>query len=199
MEGIQNIAEKIRADGRVQVNQINLESRDTMVQIFDDLEKEIKRMTLENDKRIHQEIENLHKIMESNTMLEIRNERLHVKQEILDEVFVHALNKLVQLPISERIELLLNMLKRVEFNGHETIAFCGQDKGTVAETVINDINNFFKSQGKEITVALSSRVFDSMGGFVVISEQYDLNYTFEAIVHRIRDDVEAEIVGIIFG
>lgn len=199
MDGIQNIADKIRADSQAQVHKINLETQDIISQIFNRLDNDINKMALENDKRILHDVEKMHRIMESNTILEIRNERLHLKQEILDEVFEHALNKLVQKPVSERTILLVNLLKRINFNGNETIAFCGKDKDIIAESVMDEINLFIKTQGNETALVQSKKEIDSIGGFVLICDHYDLNYTFEAIVHRIRDDVEAEIVGIIFG
>lgn len=199
MEGIRNIAEKIRADGQAQVDKINSETQDAISQIFNQLENEIEKMTVDNDKRIQQDIEKLHRIMASNTVLELRNEKLRLKQEILDEVFEQALSKLVQKPASERIALLVELLKRINFTGNEAIAFCGNDKDIIASSVMDEINHYNKANRNETRWVESKKEIDSIGGFVIISEHFNQNYTFEAIIHRIRDDIEAEILDIIFG
>lgn len=125
--------------------------------------------------------------------LEIRDNHLLAKQEVVDRVFDYALKKLNNMSKDEYWKFVCNNLRAMDTDGEEIIF---PSKYNI--TNIEELNAFLKSKGKKGNLKLYSGDRDMNGGFILIKGGIENNYTFESLIQYYRYELESDIIGSLF-
>ncbi|WP_163191716.1 V-type ATP synthase subunit E [Clostridium thermarum] len=134
----------------------------------------------------------------SSATLEARNRKLAAKQEIISKVFDQALESMKTLPQDRYLSFIKNSLIALDLKGNEIIRISKQDINKIDEAFLAGINSILSSEGKAGNLKLSSNYGDFSGGFIVENGGIEINYTFEALLDSVKDDLVNEVANILF-
>lgn len=119
----------------------------------------------------------------SSAHIKVRDEQLSAKREVIERVFQETLKRLSALDDEEYIQFLQNRLKEKNWNGTERIVV-PKNKQDIVQNI-------------DLPLPLSDEeVVES--GFMIIDDQYMINYSFPSILEFYRDDLELAVAQLLF-
>lgn len=195
MASLNNITSKILKDAEDRKNEILAEAEEEKKSILskkiakaEDLEAEkIKKAKLEAQSKVERAI--------SSAKLKVRNDKLEVKQEIINSTF----NKSIEVLANLKGEELLNFIKSSVLSlgniGEQEMILNKTGMESIDLTFIYELN---KELGDRGNIKLNSEVKDFKGGFILEKDGIQINYTFEALVNSLKDELEYEVASILF-
>lgn len=193
MSNLNNLTSKIIKDCEDEATQILKEADDKASEII----KEKVSITQKEVMQILQEAEaESHKLAEqirAGKKLEIRDSSLNAKQAVIDKVFVQALLELNQMTREDYNEFLKNSLLGMDFDDEELLI---PSKYEISN--LESLNAFLKEKGKKGTLKLYDGARTIPGGFVLMKNGIESNYTFEALIDYYRYELEHVIIGTLF-
>lgn len=198
MMGIERIKRKILEEAQDQKKAILEEAKSRAQDIAAKSEKkaeEIRQATAERYKRIGEEEQR--KIL-SMTQLELRKSFLTEKQALIDEVFVKAEERLGQLSEETYQKLISSMLIKAAITGDEEVIISPEDTKKITPELISKANDELRKNGKAGNLQLSAETREMIGGFVLRSQDVEINNTFDALIKLEREELETEIAKILF-
>ena len=130
--------------------------------------------------------------------LEMRKEVLASKQQMIDEVMEKTKEAIMDMPRGEYGKIVSNMLLE-SAQGHEEVIFSEADKERLDQSLIDQVNQELKAQGKRGELILSPQREEFDGGFILRSGGMEINNTFGAILRMSRNHLEARLAEILFG
>jgi len=130
--------------------------------------------------------------------LEARKQKLKAKQEVVDEAFELALQKLNNLPDLEYQNILVEMISNSIETGKEEVLLSLRDKQRLDPGFINQLNKKLSQKGVTGNLKISDEDRNISGGFILKTGDIEINNSFEAIIRMNRDDIEAEVIKALF-
>lgn len=195
MANLNNITSKILKDAEDRKNEILAEAEEEKKSILSkkiakakDLEAEkIKKAKLEAQSKIERAI--------SSAKLKVRNDKLEVKQEIINSTFVKSIEVLANLKGEELLKFIKSSVLSLGNIGEQEMILNKTGMESIDLTFIYELN---KELGDRGNIKLSSEVKDFKGGFILEKDGIQINYTFEALVNSLKDELEYEVASILF-
>lgn len=126
--------------------------------------------------------------------MEARKGVLAVKQEMVSLAFDKALEALCGLPEKDYVAFLAGLAAKASVTGDEEILLNARDRAAVGEKVVAAANA--KLDGGKLTLAEGTG--DFAGGLILRRGNVEANCTAELLVELAREDLSAEIAGILF-
>lgn len=198
MEGIAKIKERILSEAQEQKQKIIEEAKAEAQNIkkqYEHKAKEILDSIL--DKAAKSAEEKKRRIL-SMAQLENRKVLLQAKQQIIDEVFEKAKIALKKMPDEEYQKLIANMLINSALVGNEEVIISEHDKNRITPDFIEKINSTLQGMGKQAGLKLSETYGQMIGGFILKSQDLEINSTFDSLINMGREELETEIAKILF-
>jgi len=131
----------------------------------------------------------------SNAEIQVRNMKLEAKQIVLDRVFTEALERLSVVSKDNTLEFIKKSLLSSDIQGNEELIL---GENIASDDFVAKINSYLKELGRKGELKLSAEKRDIKGGYILAKNGIEINYTFEALVKLMRDELEAEVAGILF-
>ncbi|NSW90530.1 MAG: hypothetical protein HPY74_07610 [Firmicutes bacterium] len=198
MEGAERIVNKILEDARLQaqnnIEQAEKQAADIINSAKNEAEKK-KNIIIENAKK---EAEERKKRLIAVAELEARKIKLKAKQEIIASVFEQAIKTLNSLPPERYMEIITDMVLNSVKKGDEEIILSERDKSRLGDGFIGIINKKLKEKNINGNVKLSEETANINGGFILRSGNIEMNNSFEAIMRMRYNEIESEIVKMLF-
>lgn len=193
MNGLDNIVNKIIADAEAQAAETVAKAQADANTI---LENYRTNAAIENN----QIIDNARKAvaekelrMHSVAELEGRKRTLAVKQELIDQAFDQALEKLLHLPQDDYLALLANMAAKASQTKDEEIILSPADAQQYGAQIVTAANAIC---GGQLTLATETRPIG--GGLILKKGQTEINCELETQVGMLRDALAIEIANVLF-
>lgn len=130
--------------------------------------------------------------------LEARKERLSAKQEVIEEAFNNTFKKLKAMPNKQYEEIITKMVVETATTGNEEILLSKYDKDRLSADFIKNINEKLENKKIKGNVKISNEVRNIEGGFILRKGDVEINNSFEVIIRMRRDELEAEVIKILF-
>ena len=156
-EDAKNMAEKIITDGENLAEQLKKQALYESEQIREEFEK-----------KITAEIEEIHFAKNAELADFAKNAKMHAKIRAVEMVKNEAANRIANLPDEEYCTFIKNLIKKTELSKNSVVYLNARDKKRLTE-------NLF-SPAKVVEEKIESR-----GGFKVLGENVDFDFTIEAI------------------
>lgn len=193
MDAIERITQRIQQDAQIQVEEINKHAQNDVNDIearYASLAKqERERILARGRKTASERLEQLNSI----AGMEQRKTTLAVKQQLMDEAFELALDKLCSLPDAQRISLLSNLAASAARTGTEELIFSPEDRIAIGQQVVDSAN-----KTHHIHLTLSSHTRPIRGGVIVSDGEVEVNCAFDTLVRLQRETLEKEVAQILF-
>jgi V/A-type H+-transporting ATPase subunit E len=121
--------------------------------------------------------------------LELRKYELSLKRELLNRCIQDALNQAAGMGQKDYLALIAALLKNADKG--DTVIICAKDKGIITQ-------DFLDKNSKDKLV-LGKTYGDFRGGIKLVNAIAEKNLTLEALLDKLREEVEPETAGILFG
>ena len=118
--------------------------------------------------------------------LEAKKQVLAVQQEMLDAVFLRAVDVFLNLPSQDYVSFLAKNACKASLTGEEEIILSANDKANIGKQVLAAANAGLKERGKKATLRLSETTADIKGGLILSGGDVVTDCSLEALVllHR---------------
>ena len=193
MNGMEKITARMKEDAARSLSELNAQT-----------ERELRRIREESAARAEKERETAgghahlaaqerYERLCSAAEMETRKLTLSAKQKVLAETYDRALEILCSMPREEYLSLLVHLLKAAGGKGDEKIALSAKDRDEMGETLVERAN-------KELNAhyTLAGEAADIRAGLVLISEECDVNCSFETLLALSREKTERGAAKLLF-
>lgn len=198
MNGIEKITQRIAADNQKEIEALlekaQAEARDITAGYKEktqaDYDEALRQGKADADYRVER--------MSGVAQLEARKLKLSAKQEMLDKAFDAAMGKLLAMPEEEYAALLTDLAVSGVSTGKEALIFSVKDRPRYGKRVVIAANEKLEAMGRtaELTLSQESREFE--GGLYIQDGNIENNCTFSTILRILREQMAAEVAGILF-
>ena len=195
MKGTEKIIAHIQADAKAQADAILAQAEAKCAEIRETYEQQAKEAYAERIRAGVKSNQDRLDSMDRLTKMEGRKAILALKQEMVGESFDLAVDKLVSLPEAQYVAFLAKLAAKASVTGDEEIVLNARDRKAVGAKVVEAANT--KLGGGRLT--LSKETGDFKGGLILRRGSIEANCTAELLVDLCRDDMAAELAGVLFG
>ncbi len=199
VEGAEKIIARILEDARLKaennIKEAEKQASDIINAAKEEAEKK-RNVIIENALKNADEME---KRAISVAELEARKIKLKAKQEIITSVFEKAITALNSLPAETYAKILCNMIISSVAKGNEEVVLSIRDKERLGKEFIDDINRKLAEKGLKGDLRLSEQTANINGGFILKSGEIEINNSFDTLIRMKRNELEPEIIKILFG
>lgn len=198
MSGLEKIKARIIKEAEASASEIKKKAEAKAKDILEQAKQEAQNKQEKMLEKAEIEATEVYRRILSVHKLEARKKILKAKQSLVDKAFADAMHHLVNLPKAEYEELMLGLITKVVETGEEEILLCERDAQSFKDDFVQKINNAISKNGKKSNVKISSKTVHAMGGFILSAGDVQLNYTFETLFKKGRDELEAEVYNHLF-
>ena len=191
------LCDKIVADARAKAAEMVNEARAAAALTLEQAEREAQRSADDYLQKARELAERDAARRVSLGQLDLRNEMLALKQELLDSVFSEALETLKTMPAGEYEKLLSTMIVQAQPRGTVQLHLAAADRGRVGAELVESVNGELKSKGLG-SVELGDYRDDIEAGFILKQGDVTLNFSFAGILSDLRETMENEIASLLF-
>ena len=185
MPGIENITDKITRDAKIKaalmISEARQKAADEAKIITEETDRETRRITEQAGVLASRRREQI----AAKTDSEIRDKKLEAKQKAIDSVFSESLRRLENLSPGELESFAADYCKKAGLKEGDLIVL--PDK--YGEIDIKKIDPRLSLYSGERKIS---------GGFILISGDIEQNNTFSALLDFLRNDIEPEVVSMLF-
>lgn len=185
MSGLDNIIKKITEDASLKSMHIKKESEEQANAKADSVIAETNKAKADIISEAKTEAVRLKEQLIVGKNLEIRNNKLAAKQQMIDKVFDESLNKLNNMSEDEYMKFLNGYISSAEITDNCEIILPEKYQ-----------NLDVKKLNPLISLYSGSRKID--GGFILVSGGIEQNNTFEALIDYYRNELEQDVIQKLF-
>ena len=224
MNGIDKITQRIDADTQAEIDRILADAAAQAEAAADKFRTQAEtedRDLLAKSERAAEREERL----VSAAQMEARKTLLAAKQEMVEQAYQRALEKLRSLPQEQYVELLAALLVRASSTGREEVVFSPEDREGAGKAAVARANELLaKEAAPELPLgdgvvanllnkvaagvsafaqgtamlAVSEETRDISGGFILKDGRIEVNCTFDALVRAEREQTAGEVAKLLF-
>ena len=198
MDGAENIINKIKDDAHLQAS-YNIEKAqkeaENILKATADTALQKRNSIL---KKAQEEVSEKRKRLVAIAELEGRKIRLKAKQELISEVFTLAQKKINSLPPEKYRDVLVDMVISLFPTGDEEIIVSSEDKQKLGDSFIKIVNTKLKERKIKCNIKYAEESREVGGGFILKSGNIETNNSFDSILKMGYNEIEAEVIKVLF-
>ena len=193
MNGMEKITARMKEDAARSLSELNAQTEQELRRIREESAARAEKERETAGEHAHLAAQERYERLCSAAEMETRKLTLSAKQEVLAETYDRALEILCSMPREEYLSLLVHLLKAAGGKGDEKIALSAKDRDEMGETLVERAN-------KELNAhyTLAGEAADIRAGLVLISEECDVNCSFETLLALSREKTERGAAKLLF-
>jgi len=196
---LEGILEKITKNAEEKVRAIEEEGRLKRQEIISTAESRAKEISERIIEEAKEKAELERRRSSVSAELERRKEVLREKQKLVEDCFRAALEEFVNLPTEEYHALIRKMLLNLVSSGDEHVLISPEDERRIDREFIDRVNDELKKAGKKGNLQLDGTSPTLRGGFVLRTEEVEVDCSFGTLLAQLREESQADVAGILFG
>lgn len=198
MIGMEKIKSKILEDAQNKITQILEQAKQQAEEIKNDALKESESKRAEILEKGEAKGKETYRRMLSMAGLEGRKEILKAKQDVVEEAFTSAMEKLRSLPDEDYQKLIEDMAVAAAKNECGEILLSEKDRKRLNDDFLKNINVRIASKGENAEFVMSDDNIKTSGGFILRYGEMEINSTFEIMFEMLKPEIENDVVDILF-
>jgi V/A-type H+-transporting ATPase subunit E len=137
--------------------------------------------------------------------LEARNRLLAEKQKLISLAFERALESVQKLHDDKYRKLLMSLLVKNVERGDEIVVVSERDAVRLGADFVEEANKEIErtkspsGKGRKGHLKILTQKAETGGGFILRSGRLEINFTFPAMLKAVRDRIETDVAGVLFG
>ena len=195
---IKDIKEKIIRDALEEKEKI-IRDAEIKIENFKKQQKE-ENESIRRDimKRYMQEAELKEKKVITEAKLNAKKDILAEKQAIIDEIFLEVTKRINKLEDKEYLSFIEKLILENVEQGEETVYIGKQERKSINQEFIAEINKKLKSQGKKGELKLAKERLPIKGGVILGTEEIKKNASLEVLLEKIKSETETRLNQFLF-
>ena len=193
MNGIEKITQRISADAQAEIDRVLGEARAEAEKIAAKYQAQADAEAADLDARNKKAAAEREERLAGTAQMEARKAALAAKQEMVEKAYDLALQKLCSLPEEKYAAVLAELLIQASSTGKEEVIFSDKDRRKVGKAAVEKAN---KDGGKKLTLSGETRAIQ--GGFILRSENVEVNCAFDTLVRLQKAETAGEVVKKLF-
>ena len=193
MNGLDRITSRIEAEAQGEIDSILDAGKAETQRVVDDwrarIDAEARALKAKNERAAAEREERLKSAAE----MDARKTILQAKQELVEEAYALALDKLCKMPDKEKIPLLAELLARASSTGTEEAVFSAADAKGAGKKAVDQAN---AASGKHLR--LSKQTAPIRGGFILRDNNVEVNCAFETLVRLQKTETAGAVAKMLF-
>ena len=178
MKGIEKITARITQEAQAEIDRTLADAREQAAQITAryqaQADAEAASLAARNEKAAAEREERLVSVAQ----MEARKVALAAKQEMVEQVYRRALEKLRSMPQEQYTAVLAALLVQASSTGAEEVVFSPEDQAKAGKAAVAKANEQLPKGG--LTVSQETR--NIAGGFILKDNNVEVNCTFDTLV-----------------
>ena len=193
MNGMEKITARMKEDAARSLSELNAQTEQELRRIREESAARAEKERETAGGHAHLAAQERYERLCSAAEMETRKLTLSAKQKVLAETYDRALEILCSMPREQYLSLLVRLLKAAGGKGDEKIALSAKDRDEMGETLVERAN-------KELNAhyTLAGEAADIRAGLVLISEECDVNCSFEMLLALSREKTERGAAKLLF-
>lgn len=193
MNGIEKITQRISADAQGEIDRVLGEARAEAEKITARYQAQADAEAADLDARNQKAAAEREERLAGTAQMEARKAALAARQEMVERAYELALQKLCSLPEEKYAAVLAGLLIQASSTGKEEVIFSDKDRRKVGKAAVEKAN---QDGGKKLT--LSGETRSILGGFILRSENVEVNCAFDTLVRLQKAETAGEVVKKLF-
>ena len=193
MNGIERITQRIGAEAQAEIDRVLGEARAEAEKIAARYQAQADAEAADLDARNKKAAAEREERLAGTAQMEARKAALAAKQEMVEKAYDLALKKLCSLPEETYTAVLAELLVQASSTGKEEVIFSEADRRKVGKAAVEKAN---KDGGKKLT--LSGETRSIQGGFILRSENVEVNCAFDTLVRLQKAETAGDVVKKLF-
>lgn len=194
MNGIERILQRIESEARAEREEILNNARKEAAVIESRYQAQAEQETAELEaKRQRAAVEQEERLL-SVAQMEARKTLLAVKQELVEQAYSQALEKLCSLSEAERVSVLAELLVRASSNGREEVIVSPGDHDGAGRAAVEKAN---ADAGLQLTLSEETRPI--RGGFILRDGSIEMNCAFDTLIRLQKTETAGMVAKKLFG
>lgn len=193
MNGMEKITARMKEDAARSLSELNAQTEQELRRIREESAARAEKERETAGGHAHLAAQERYERLCSAAEMETRKLTLSAKQEVLAETYDRALEILCSMPREEYLSLLVHLLKAAGGKGDEKIALSAKDRDEMGETLVERANRELNAH-----YTLAGEAADIRAGLVLISEECDVNCSFETLLALSREKTERGAAKLLF-
>lgn len=198
MTGIENITGRIQADAQAEIDRIQADARREAEKISAGYAARADRECADLLSRGETSARERGSRLVSAAEMESRKMTLAAKQEVLDQAFDLALQKLLSLPQADYAALLAKLAASAARTGREQIILNPEDRKNLGTQVVSQANQLLSKAGDCAKLSLSEQTRPIQGGLLLSDGAVEVNCALETLVRLSRTEATGEVSKLLF-
>ena len=194
MKGIEKITARITQEAQAEIDRTLADAREQAAQITAryqaQADAEAASLAARNEKAAAEREERLVSVAQ----MEARKVSLAAKQEMMEQVYRRALEKLRSMPQEQYTAVLAALLVQASSTGAEEVVFSPEDQAKAGKAAVAKANEQLP-KGK-LTVSQETRPI--AGGFILKDNNVEVNCTFDTLVRLQRAETAGAVAKKLF-
>ncbi len=196
---LEDIVKKILDDAGKEAKSIFNQYQVEVEHITSNRNNEFEKHEKESRDKIDHEAEEYYKRMVQMAELEMRKECLHVKQQLLTDLFKMVEDRIVSLPKENYQTFISRKIAEYIATGSEEIVISERDKDKITPGLIEKLNLELKEKLREKgQLKLATQYAPIKAGFILKSDNIQLNCSIEALLKQLQGNLETEMIKRLF-
>lgn len=193
MNGIERITQRISADAQAEIDRVLGEARAEAEKIAARYQAQADAEAADLDAKNKKAAAEREERLAGTAQMEARKAALAAKQEMVERAYGLALQKLCSLPEEKYTAVLAELLVQASSTGKEEVVFSEKDRRKVGKAAVDKAN---KDGGKKLVLSGETRPIQ--GGFILRSENVEVNCAFDTLVRLQKAETAGEVVKKLF-
>lgn len=198
MTGIENITGRIQADAQAEIDRIQADARREAEKISAGYAARADRECADLLARGEKSAQERGSRLVSAAEMESRKMTLGAKQEVLDQAFGLALEKLLSLPQADYVALLAKLAASAAPAGPAQIILNPADREKLGTQVVAQANQLLTKAGRSAKLSLSEQTRPIQGGLLLSDGAVEVNCALETLVRLSRSEATSEVSRLLF-
>ena len=195
--GLEDITKRIIDDAEKEANKIRKEAGNKAEEFIKEAQGETETTRAKSLGEAKEQAVNEQKRLLALARLGAKKTILSEKRQAVEAAYNKAETLLASLPQDKYRQFLKRTLLR-EATGNEEIIVALGDKDYFNQAFIDEVNAELRRSGKDGNLAVSSEVRKIKGGFILKSDGIEVDSSLDTLVNSYREELEAEVVKILF-
>lgn len=196
MKGIEKITARITQEAQAEIDRTLADAREQAAQITAryqaQADNEAQSLAARNEKAAAEREERLVSVAQ----MEARKVTLAAKQEMVEQVYQRALEKLRAMPQEQYTAVLAALLVQASSTGAEEVVFSPEDQAKAGKAAVAKANEQLPKGAAGLTVSKETRPI--AGGFILKDNNVEVNCTFDTLVRLQRAETAGAVAKKLF-
>jgi V/A-type H+-transporting ATPase subunit E len=196
---IESLVDKILGDTRKTAAEIERKVLEEVRDRDEAAGKEIQRITEGAREKAERSMAERKQRMLSMAELEGRKTVLTVKQELIEEAFGRAIDKVLSLDPEAYGAFVINLILQADPAGDEEVALNQEDRDRLGDGWVKRLNRQLIENKKKGEMRIAGETRSIRGGVILKRGRKEVNCSIESVILSKRNQMEAKIASVLFG